>query len=192
MSIFLSRADFEYASREAGIEDFTRDGEGYANTATQATYRVWLSAAQPVGHTPLSWAVMRGGKVLGIVPTRPTGPESPDWPRKRAQGWETARPVYIGPPGVSHEVMAVIEEHQRQRLEEGYSIQGDVEQYHRGELLRAAACYALQAAGVYPMRYAGFWPFKSKMKTCLADESRTKAVALMLAELERAKAQSQS
>lgn len=189
MSLFLIRADFEYASREAGITDFERDGEGYANPATQATYQVWLSVAAPVSHKPVGWAVIRGGNVRGIVPTRPTGPESPDWPRQRAQGWEPARPVYIGVPGVSPVVMAVIEEHQRQRLEEGYTISTD-QQYMRGELARGAACYALQAAGVYPMRYAGFWPFNTKMKACPPAEALTKAVALLLAEAERASMQS--
>ena len=49
----------------------------------------------------------------------------------------------------------------------------------------------MQAAGVYPMRYANFWPFNSKIKSCPPAESLTKAVALILAEVERAKAQTQ-
>jgi hypothetical protein len=191
MSLFLNNAHFEHACREAGITDLERDGDGYANPATQATYKVWSSVAVPMaGHssTPLGWAAIRGGKVQGIVSTRPTGPESPDWPRMRTQGWEPARPVFLGVPSVSPVVMDVLLELQRQRQEEGYTVEKDQE-YESGQLMRGAACYALQAAGVYPMRYAGFWPFKSKIKTCPAPESAIKSVAMMLADMERAGAQ---
>jgi hypothetical protein len=190
--IFLNRADFEYAAKEAGITDLEHDGDGYASAHTQAAYAVWKSVAFPLGDkgdAPLVWVNIRGGKAVGLSTTRPSGPESPLWPKRRAQGWEPSRPLHINVPGVSPEVMAVIRELQRQRQEEGYSVESDIEQYQGGELARAAACYAMQAAGVYPMRFASFWPFKSKMKTCLPAESLTKAVALILAEVERAKAQ---
>jgi hypothetical protein len=190
--IFLNRADFEYAATQAGITDLVHEGEDYANAHTQAAYAVWKSVAFPLGDKssiPLAWVNRRGGKAVGIVLSRPTGPESPSWPKRRALGWEPSMPMHANVPGVSAEVMAVIRELQRQRQEEGYSVESDIEQYQGGELARAAACYAMQAAGVYPMRFASFWPFKSKMKTCLPAESLTKAVALILAEVERAKAQ---
>lgn len=193
MSIFLNRADFEYAADTAGITDLEHAGDGYANAHTQAAYAVWKSVAFPLGATgtpPLAWVNRRGGKAVGIVLSRPTGPESQQWARRRAQGWEPSVPMYANVPGVSPEVMSVVLEHQRQRQEEGYSIQSDLEQYRGGELARAAACYAMQAGGVYPMRYVSFWPFKSKIKSCPPAESLAKAGALIFAELERAKAQS--
>lgn len=193
MSIFLNRADFEYAASQAGITDLERDGEDYANANTQMAYAVWLSVAFPLGKNgsaPLAWVNRRGGKAVGLVLARPTGPESPQWAKRVAQGWQSSMPMYANVPGVSPEVMSVVLEHQRQRQEEGYSIQSALEQYQGGELARAAACYAMQAGGVYPMRYVSFWPFKSKIKSCPPAESLAKAGALIFAELERAKAQS--
>lgn len=193
MSIFLQRADFEASATQAGITDLVRAGEGYANPNTDMAYAVWMSVAFPLGDKaapPLAWVNIRGGKAVGLSPSRPTGPESPGWERRRAQGWQPSMPVYANVPGVSPEVLEAIRELQRQRQEEGYSIESDVEQYRSGELPKAAACYAMQAAGVYPMRYASFWPFKSKIKTCQPLEALTKAAALILAEVERVKAQS--
>ena len=190
--IFLNRADFEYAAKEAGITDLEHAGEHYANAHTQAAFLVWMSVAFPrtsTGVSPLAWVNRRNGKAVGLSMTRPSGPESAGWAKRRAQGWEPSMPMFANVPGVSPEVMSVLLELQRQRQEEGYSIEGDVEHYKSGELARAAACYAMQAAGVYPMRYSSFWPFKSKMKTCLPAESLTKAAALIFAEVERSKAQ---
>lgn len=189
--IFLNRADFEYAAKEAGITDLEHAGEHYANPHTQAAFLIWMSVAFPrtsTGVNPLSWVNRRNGKAVGLSMTRPSGPESDGWAKRRAQGWEPSMPMFANVPGVSPEVMAVVLEHQRQRQEEGYSIQSDLEQYHGGELARAAACYAMQAGGVYPMRYVSFWPFKSKMKSCPPVESLIKAGALIFSELERIKA----
>lgn len=194
MSIFLNRADFEYAAREAGITALEHDGEGYADKSTDMAYAVWMSVAFPLGTTagrPLAWVNLRGGKAVGLAPTRPTGPESPQWAKRRAQGWQPSMPMYANVPGVSPEIMTVVLEHQRQRQEEGYSLASDVAQYQGGELARAAACYAMQAGGIYPMRYVSFWPFKSKMKSCTPAESLAKAGALIFSELERIKAQNQ-
>ncbi|RUT30852.1 hypothetical protein WG29040_23215 [Pseudomonas sp. PAMC 29040] len=193
MALFLQRTDFEYAATQAGITDLEQAGEDYTNPHTQAAYAVWKSVAFPLGASatpPLAWLNIRGGKAVGISMTRPTGPESPDWAKRRAQGWQPSMPMYANVPGVGPEVQQVIRELQRQRQEEGYSIESDVEQYRSGELPKAAACYAMQAAGVYPMRYTSFWPFKSKIKSCQPAEALTKAVALILAEIERSKAQS--
>lgn len=190
MSIFLNRADFEYAATQAGITDLEHDGEDYANAHTQMAYAVWLSVAFPLGDkggVPLAWVNIRGGKAVGLSSTRPSGPESPSWPKRRAQGWQPSMPMYANVPGVSPEVMTALNEHKRQREEEGYTVAADLEQYKAGELARAAACYAMQAGGVYPMRYASFWPFRSKQKVCQPTESLTKAAALIFAELERAK-----
>lgn len=193
MSIFLNRADFECTAQEAGITDLEHQGEGYANANTQAAYQVWRSVAFPLGDNvrPLAWVNRRNGKAVGIVMQRPTGPESPSWPKRSAMGWQPSMPMYANVPGVSNEVMDVLLELQRQRDEEGYSISSDLDQYRNGELAKAAACYAMQAAGVYPMRFASFWPFNSKIKPCPPAEALTKAAALLFAEVERASAQSQ-
>lgn len=191
MSIFLNRADFEHAAGQAGITDLEQIGEIYANPHTQAAYAVWKSVAFPFGdrgEPPLAWVNRRGGKAVGIVLQRPTGPESPSWPKRRALGYEPAMPLHVNVAGVSPEVMAAINEHKRQREEEGYTLATDLEQYQVGELARAAACYAMQAGGVYPLRYTSFWPFKSKIKVCPPAEALTKAVALIFSELERANA----
>lgn len=192
MSIFLNRADFEYSAHQAGITNLEHDGERYADKNTDMAYTVWLSVAFPLGaagERPLAWATIRGGKAVGVVLQRPTGPESDQWPKHRARGWSPAMQLHVNVPGVSSEVMAVVLEHQRQRQEEGYSLQSDVEQYQGGDLARAAACYAMQAGGVYPMRYVSFWPFKSKQKSCPPEESLIKAGALIFSELERIRAQ---
>lgn len=194
MSIFLNRADFEYAAREAGITNLEHDGDGYADKNTDMAYAVWMSVAFPLGDKggmPLAWVNLRGGKAVGLASTRPSGPESPTWAKRRAQGWQPSMPLHVNVPGASPEVMAVVLEHQRQRQEEGYTLATDLEQYKGGELARAAACYAMQAGGVYPMRYVSFWPFNSKIKSCAPTESLIKAGALIFSELERIKAQSQ-
>lgn len=191
MSVFLTRADFEYAAHQAGITDLEQIGEIYANPHTQAAYTVWKSVAFPFGERgepPLAWVNRRGGKAVGIVLQRPTGSESPSWPKRRALGYEPAMPLYVNVPGVSPEVMAALNEHKRQREEEGYTVASDLAQYHDGELARGAACYAMQAGGMYPMRYASIWPFNSKQKVCKPVESLTKAAAMLFAELERLKA----
>ena len=188
MSIFLNRADFEYAAVQAGITDLEHAGDGYANAHTQATYEVWQSVAFPLGAAggrPLAWVNRRGGKAVGIVMTRPTGPESPGWAKRAAQGWQPSMPLYANAPGVSPEVLEAVVEFQRQRQEEGYSLQSDVAQYQGGELARAASCYAMQAGGVYPMRYVSLWPFNSKIKSCVPAKSLVKAGALIFAEIER-------
>ena len=193
MSIFLNRADFECSARAAGIKDLAHRGEDYANPHTQAAYLVWKSVAFPLGENggrPLAWVNRRHGKAVGLAMKRPTGPESDGWARRREQGWLPAMPLYANVPGVSPEVMEVLLELQRQRQEEGYSVENDLQEYKSGELVRAAACYALQAAGVYPMRYSAFWPFHGKMKVCKPAESLTKAAALIFAEIERSSAQS--
>jgi len=190
--IFLNRADFEYAAKEAGITDLEHAGEHYANPHTQAAFLVWMSVAFPrtsTGVSPLAWVNRRNGKAVGLSMTRPSGPESAGWAKRRAQGWEPSMPMFANVPGVSPEVMAVVLEHQRQRQEEGYSIQSDLAQYRGGELARSAACYAMQAGGMYPLRWANFWPFNSKMKSCPPTESLIKAGALIFSELERIKAQ---
>lgn len=188
MSIFLTRADFEYAAGQAGIANLEREGDRYADPNTDMAYTVWLSVAMPLGPAtprPLAWVNIRCGKAVGIVLQRPTGPESDQWAKRRAQGWSPSMPLYANAPAVSPEVLAAVLEFQRQRQEEGYSAESDVEQYQGGELARAAACYAMQAGGVYPMRYTSFWPFKSKIKSCPPAESLTKAGALIFAEIER-------
>lgn len=188
MSIFLTRADFEYAAGQAGIADLERDGERYTDPNTDMAYTVWLGVAMPLGPAtprPLAWVNIRGGKPVGIVLQRPTGPESDQWPKRRAQGWSPSMPLYANAPGVSPELLAAVLEFQRQRQEEGYSAESDVAQYQGGELARAAACYSMQAGGVYPMRYASFWPFTSKIKSCPPAEALAKAGALIFAELAR-------
>ena len=143
MSIFLNRADFEFAARQAGITDLEHAGEGYANKDTDMAYAVWKSVAFPLGdkgERPLAWVNRRGGKAVGVVLTRPTGPESPHWAVQAARGWQPSMPMFANVPGVSPEVMSVVLEHQRQRQEEGYTVAVDLEQRQPGEMARAAAC----------------------------------------------------
>lgn len=192
MSIYLNRADFEYAAKKAGITDLDHAGEGYANPHTDMAYAVWLSVAFPLGDKvtpPLAWVNKRNGRAVGLSVTRPSGPESAEWAKRQAQGWEPSMPLWANVPAASPEVVAVISEHQHQRLVEGYSVESDLAQYKAGELARAAACYALQAAGVYPLRIVSLWPFKSPIKACPPAESLAKACALIFSEMERASAQ---
>lgn len=188
MSIFLNRGDFEYAAAQAGITNLERDGDRYVDANTDMAYTVWLGVAMPLGPAtprPLAWVNIRCGKAVGLVMQRPSGPESDQWPKRRAQGWSPSMPMYPNVPAVSPAVLAAVQEFQRQRQEERYSVESDVEQYRGGELARAAACYAMQAGGVYPMRYTSFWPFKSKIKTCPPAEALVKAGALIFAEIDR-------
>ncbi|MBD8671598.1 hypothetical protein [Pseudomonas lurida] len=188
MSLFLQRPDFEQACADAGITDLARDGEGYANPATQATYLVWLSVARPTtgrDSVPIGWVTRRGGRVHSFSYTRPAGPGSSGWAVKQRQGWNAPMPVYPNVPSASTSAMAVIMENLRQLEEKGYSLERD-RAYTSCELERAAACYAFQAAGLQPFPFARFWPWPHHpMKKCNATEALTKAGALVLAAMER-------
>ena len=186
--MFLEHADFEHACAEAGITALERDGDGYADPGTQATYQVWLSAAKPLGAagaTPVVWATRRANKVHGLSYTRPPGPGSSGWDLKARQGWQAPMPLFVNVPAVSPVAMAMLMERLRQQEGEGYSADWD-QQYARNELVRAAGCYVFQAAGIQAIAFQRFWPWPAHpMKRCDATESINKAVALLIADRER-------
>jgi hypothetical protein len=186
--MFLERADFEHACAGAGINDLEREGDGYANPATQATYQVWLSAAKPLGDAgakPVAWATRRANRVHGICHTRPPGPGADDWALKMRQGWQAPMALFVNVPAASPTAMAMVMERQRQLTMEGYGLDWD-QQYQHNELIRAAACYVLQAAGIQSIMFKRVWPWpNAPLKRCDAAESITKAVALLIADRER-------
>lgn len=186
--MFLERADFEHACGLAGITDLERAGDDYANPATQATYQVWLSAAQPMGVAgaiPVAWVTRRANKAHGISYTRPPGPGSSGWDVKVRQGWQAPMPLFVNVPSASPIAMAMVMERLRQQAAEGFNLDWD-QQYTKAELVRAAGCYVFQAAGIQSIAFQRFWPWpNSPMKRCDATESITKAVALLIADRER-------
>jgi hypothetical protein len=186
--MFLTRADFEHACAQAGITDLERAGDDYSNPATQATYQVWMSVAQPLGEAgakPIAWVTRRANKPHGISYTRPAGPGSDGWDVKVRQGWQAPMALFVNVPGASPTAMAMVMERLRQQAVEGYSLDWD-QQYTRGELIKAAGCYVFQAAGIQSIAFQRFWPWpNSPMKRCNATEAITKAVALLIADRER-------
>lgn len=186
--MFLERADFEHQCGLAGITDLEHAGDGYANPATQATYQVWQSAACPLGDAgaaPIAWVTRRANKPHGISYTRPPGPGSDGWDVKVRQGWQAPMPLFVNVPGASPTAMAMVMERLRQQTAEGFNLDWD-QQYMRAELVRAAGCYVLQAAGIQAIAFQRWWPWpNSPIKRCDANESITKAVALLIADRER-------
>lgn len=186
--MFLERGDFEHACTQAGITDLERDGDGYSNPGTQATYQVWLSAAKPLGDAgaqPVVWANRRANRVHSLAYSRPVGPGSDGWAAKARQGWQPPMPLFVNVPGASPIAMAMVMERQRQQAMEGFTLDWD-QQYLNSELVRAAGCYVFQAAGIQAIAFQRFWPWPNHpMKRCDANESITKAVALLIADRER-------
>lgn len=83
----------------------------------------------------------------------------------------------------------------RQVVQEGLTVQRDVEQYHRNELIKAAYCYVLSAAGRdylepgehLPRRPPEAWPWDERWWKPNEDPVRdlVKAGALIAAEIDR-------
>jgi hypothetical protein len=78
----------------------------------------------------------------------------------------------------------VADERRRQQASEGYEPEHD-DEYVRGELAYAAACYALSGAR-HPEKVPGIWPWQqSAFKPKSRREDLVRAGALVLAEIER-------
>ncbi|MCK2122083.1 hypothetical protein [Pseudomonas sp. PNPG3] len=181
--VTLGREAFEHAARNAGIEDFTLDGEDYTNTGTQAAYLVWCQAVGADNGRPIGWVTRRNGRVHSFSYVQPKGPGSPGWEQQAARGFNMPLPVFPGVPALPPSGLLVVVERLRQALEERYTPAGDVG-YAACELERAAACYALQAAGNRDLAFNRFWPWANPIKRHGSTKSLIVAGALILAALD--------
>jgi hypothetical protein len=184
MSRFLTRDDFEHACLQTGFTDLTRDGDGYYDGHTQATYQVWLLATGAHhDQKPVGWVSVRHNKIQTFGYTRPQGPGSHGWDRRAAQGWGFPLPVFATVPALSKSAITVVMERLRQQQAEGYTAEWDA-QFSKCELEHAAACYALQAAGHSDLTFNRFWPWDNPIKRRPGEESLAIAGALILAALD--------
>lgn len=184
MSRFLTREDFEHACSQNGFKDLSRDGDGYYDGHTHATYQVWLMATGAHhDQKPVGWVSVRHNKLQTFGYTRPQGPGSNGWERRAAQGWGFPLPVFATVPALSKSATTVVMERLRQQQAEGYTPEWDA-QYARCELERAAACYALQAAGATELGFNRYWPWDNPIKRRDPETSLVTAGALILAALD--------
>lgn len=181
--VTLGREAFEHAARNAGIEDFERDGEGYASTGTQAAYLVWCQAVGADNGKPIGWITRRNGRVHSFSYVQPKGPGTPGWEQHAARGFNMPLPVFPGVPALPPTALLVVVERLRQALEERYTPAEDLGYAHY-ELERAAACYALQAAGNSDLAFNRFWPWDNPIKRHDPEKSLVVAGALILAALD--------
>lgn len=181
--VTLGREAFEHAARNAGIVDFTREGEGYASTGTQSAYLVWCQAVGADHGKPIGWVSRFKGRVHAFSYVQPKGPGSPGWDQQAARGFNMPLPVFAGVPAWPPSALLVVVERLRQALEERYSPERDAH-YTQNELERAAACYALQAAGNSDLAFNRFWPWDNPIKRHDRTQSLVVAGALILAALD--------
>ena len=181
--VTLGREAFEHAARNAGIENLTRDGEGYAIAGTPAAFLVWCQAVGADNGKPIGWVTRRNGRVHSFSYVQPKGPGAQGWEQHAARGFNMPLPVFPGVPALPPAALLVVVERLRQALEERYSPERD-EQYDQCELERAAACYALQAAGNSDLAFNRFWPWDNPIKRHDPEKSLMVAGALILAALD--------
>lgn len=190
MAMFLTVLDFERASRLAGITDFARDpaSDQYTNPHTLAAYKVWESVAQSehVRSRPPAWLTRFKGRDQGITPTAPGAAYTPEqWSERMAKGWGMPLALYPTVPAVSLSAMAVLLEHQRQRVAKGYSAELD-QRYVGGELAAAAWCYIRLAYGEPQCSIMVDWPWPgAPIQQEAPLRALEKAGALLIAEHER-------
>ena len=90
------------------------------------------------------------------------------------------------PPDHTQAAVDVLNERQRQHIQEGWTQRHD-DAHTEAEMARAAACYALHASGVsseavqeiWPKRWSGWWQPKNRRRDLV------RAAALLIAEIER-------